>query len=93
MANIHTVTVDLSNWTRSYPTGAVAYDFDYAVTDSDYCDTVEEFADFFRRQGSKINGHTELHFVIDSSDISNASMLNFASRIADVWAAIYKEEI
>lgn len=44
---IDKILIDLEAWDQRQPTGVVAYDGDLIV-DSDYCDDVDDYKNFFR---------------------------------------------
>ena len=37
---IHKIDIHLEDWSVSYPTGAIAYDVNGNIVDSDYCDKI-----------------------------------------------------
>lgn len=79
--NIKEVFVDLRDWGRQYPTGAIAYDADRNCVDSEYCDTVEEFKEFFERNRSRIRD-AELTFSVNAEELENCLPVAFRIRSA-----------
>ena len=68
------VMVDLTDWSRPYPTGAVAYSGDLVVA-SEYCETQEEFREFLDELKEGIAADTEIHVHMDMEDIEAVTPL------------------
>lgn len=90
---IRRIEVDLTNWSRAYPTGVVAYDQDDKVIDSAYSDELPEFREFFTEYCAYIGEDTDLQFLIDANDIGNDVLLELAKAIATVWENLKRREI
>jgi len=79
------VSVDLKDWARPYPTGAILYDENHSVIGSDYCESVEDFEDFLDINHSKISENAELSFVVSGEDIINDNLISLASDMKEAW--------
>ena len=65
---ITTIQMVMTDFTEHYPTGAEAYD-GYEYVDGEYCETADDFKDFIKRLGDKVNVLTVLEVVFDARDI------------------------
>lgn len=73
------IEIDMTNWWKGMPSGAVAYRFDEAV-DSEYCDSYEDFEEFLDRYADEIRtGSVDLVFRIEAGSFDACD----TSRIRD----------
>lgn len=68
MKKINCIVADLLDWGKPYPTGAVAYSGNDVIA-SEYCETPEEFREFFSEISARIEPETTLQFRLDADDI------------------------
>lgn len=81
--------VDLSNWGKPFPMGVIAFD-DSGKVYSEYCDTVEEFSDFFKAHKGNYNEDTVLSFIIDPNELESCSDMVKTLRLK--WKVISEAE-
>lgn len=81
------ITVCLEDWAQPYPTGALAK-MVTEVVDSEYCDTAEEFEDFFWRHSDEIDCDTRLVFHLASEDIDNEKLMALVKDIRRKWGEL-----
>ena len=68
--DIDRVVVDLADWDRGFPTGAIAYDGADAVC-SDYCADESDFIQFFEDTSRYFGMHPVMEVRLDATDIVN----------------------
>lgn len=79
---MNTLSICLQDFMRSYPTGAILSDETETVIDSEYCDTVEEFVDFAKRNKDNIDDDTYVNIVVSLDDIDTTAVLQFGTEVA-----------
>ena len=79
------IVIDLTDWSKPYPTGAIAYDSNDSVIDSAYCDNADEFAEFFDTHREEINSDTELVFKISAGDFDILELEKLVYSIRDAF--------
>ena len=87
--SIDTILIDIEDWGMHMPTGAIAYDSG-KVVDSAYCDTVEEFREFFEKIKPRLYPIARLSFRVDSGDLCERhdELRQYAMRIRSAYFEI-----
>lgn len=90
---INRVVVDLVDWSHSYPTGSVAFYYDEPVA-SEWCDTVEEFKEFFEGIKPNLCEDAILEVRMDMTDLNDSckhdSCTDIIGFALDIRAAFYE---
>lgn len=77
------IVVCLEEWAQPYPTGVLAKD-GCDIVDSEYCETVKEFGDFFEKHNEEMIS-TNLVFRIAADDIDNEELMSLVKAIRKEW--------
>ena len=81
------IVIDLSEWTKHFPTGCILYHCGTEV-DSQYCDNAEEFIEFIDSyKDSLIPYVTDVNVIFDVYDLDNETARECAN---EVWNHIHK---
>lgn len=75
------IVFHLQDYLEHYPTGAVAYDGNGEMVDSDYCDTKEEFQEFVDRNINRCRLSAQVEVIIDPRDIEISNVVEMAKEI------------
>ena len=76
------IEINLTSWSDHYPTGCVLYHYDQVV-DSAYCDSVEEYVDYFEENKENFLPHiTEVVFVFSAYDFDDDFEFNAVTECA-----------
>lgn len=76
------LNIGLDSFISSYPTGASLLDDEGKVIDSDYCNDIEEFVEFAKRNKEHIDEETCVCISVSIDDIDSTAVLDFGNEVA-----------